>query len=299
MRIVVASGKGGTGKTTVAVNLAWTIKSLGHRVSFVDCDVEEPNAHYFLQTEWTSEQPQTVPVPQIDSQACLGESCQKCAQECRFKALIWMVDSILVFPELCHSCGLCEYICPAGAISETTRTIGTLRQGASEDLNVYGGLLRIGEAMAPPLIKRVKQAASTGEIQIIDAPPGTSCPVIETMDGADFVLLVAEPTAFGLYDLTITVRLMRKLGLPFGVVINREGMGDGRVKEYLDRENVEILATLPHTREAATAYSQGRLLVEAFPEFKDSFSALWQTVQIRASSPAEALEAQDLRGEDQ
>jgi MinD superfamily P-loop ATPase len=295
MRIVVASGKGGTGKTTVAVNLAWTIKSLGHRVSFVDCDVEEPNAHYFLQTEWTSEQTQTVPVPQVDTQACLGESCQKCAQECRFKALIWMVDAILVFPELCHSCGLCEYICPAGAISDTTRTIGTLRQGASDDLNVYGGLLRIGEAMAPPLIKRVKEAASTGEVQIIDAPPGTSCPVIEAMDGADYVLLVAEPTAFGLHDLTLTVHLMRKLGYPFGVVINREGMGDGRVKEYLDREGVEILATLPHTQEAATAYSQGRLLVEAFPDFKDHFSALWQAVQARTS--VQAREAQAMRGE--
>jgi len=295
MRIVVASGKGGTGKTTVAVNLAWTIKTLGHRVSFVDCDVEEPNAHYFLQAEWTSKQTQTVPVPHVDTETCLGESCQKCAQECRFKALIWMVDSILVFPELCHSCGLCEYICPAGAISETTRTIGTLRQGASQDLDVYGGLLRIGEAMAPPLIKRVKEAASTGEVQIIDAPPGTSCPVIEAMDGADYVLLVAEPTAFGLHDLTLTVQLMHKLKIPFGVVINREGMGDGRVKEYLDREDVQILASLPHTQEAATAYSQGRLLVEAFPEFKDHFSALWQAVQARTSD----LPAQDMRGDRQ
>jgi MinD superfamily P-loop ATPase len=297
MRIVIASGKGGTGKTTVAVNLAWTIKSLGHRVSFVDCDVEEPNAHYFLQAKWNSEEIQTVPVPQVDTEACLGESCQKCAQECRFKALIWMVDSILVFPELCHSCGLCEYICPAGAISETTRTIGTLRRGASQDLDVYGGLLRIGEAMAPPLIKRVKEAASTGVVQIIDAPPGTSCPVIEAMDGADYVILVAEPTAFGLHDLTLTVQLMRKLELPFGVVINREGMGDGRVKEYLDREGVEILATLPHTQEAATAYSQGRLLVEAFPEFHDHFSVLWEAVQNRTANPA--LEAQDMRGDTQ
>jgi MinD superfamily P-loop ATPase len=170
-----------------------------------------------------------------------------------------------------------------------------LRQGASDDLNVYGGLLRIGEAMAPPLIKRVKEAASTGEVQIIDAPPGTSCPVIEAMDGADYVLLVAEPTAFGLHDLTLTVHLMRKLGYPFGVVINREGMGDGRVKEYLDREGVEILATLPHTQEAATAYSQGRLLVEAFPDFKDHFSALWQAVQARTS--VQAREAQAMRGE--
>jgi MinD superfamily P-loop ATPase len=208
-----------------------------------------------------------------------------------------MVDSILVFPELCHSCGLCQYICPAGAISETTRTIGTLRRGSSQDLDVYGGLLRIGEAMAPPLIKRVKEAASPADIQIIDAPPGTSCPVIEAMDGADFVLLVAEPTAFGLHDLTLTVHLMRKLNIPFGVVINREGMGDGRVKDYLDREQVEILATLPHTQEAATAYSRGRLLVEAFPEFKDYFSALWESVQARTA--AQAVDSQDMRGDEQ
>jgi len=278
MRLAIASGKGGTGKTTVASNLAAYLQSTGEEVTMVDCDVEEPNSHYFLQTSWEQEIEQTVPVPKIDEQTCLGESCQKCAQECRFNALIWMVSSILVFPELCHSCGLCATICPVQAVSETTRTIGVLRWGDSKGIKLYGGLLRIGEAMAPPLIKRVKAAAPQGTVQIIDAPPGTSCPVIEALSGADMVVLVAEPTPFGLHDLKLTVDLMLKLKFPFGVVINRDGMGDERLEAFLTEKKIPILAKLPHLKEAASAYSKGQLLIDVFPDFREEFSRMWSNI---------------------
>jgi MinD superfamily P-loop ATPase len=279
MRIAIASGKGGTGKTTVAANLAVYLNSLGKRVSFVDCDVEEPNAHFFLQPRWSREETQTVPVPSIDEEACLGEPCQLCIRECRFNALIWMVRSVMVFPELCHSCGLCAYICPADAVSFTTRDIGTLRMGQGKGVEVTGGLLRIGEAMAPPLIKKVKTAAPDGDVQIVDAPPGSSCPVIEALDGADYVLLVAEPTPFGLFDLRIAAELMRKTAHPFGVVINRDGMGDEQTERFLEAESVPVLARFPYSPEAAASYSRGELLIETQPGFRELYARLWSALQ--------------------
>jgi MinD superfamily P-loop ATPase len=278
MRIAIASGKGGTGKTTISVNLAALLQDMGRQVTLVDCDVEEPNSHFFLSTAWQEETTEYVPVPKIDDTKCLGESCQKCAKACKFKAMIWMVNSIMVFPELCHSCGLCNLVCPADAISDTVREVGTLRHGQGRGIDFYGGLLRIGEAMAPPLIGRVKEAASANDIQLLDCPPGTSCPVIESLQGADFVILVTEPTPFGLNDLRLAVGLMRKLKYPFAVVINRAGMGDDCVEKYLEKESIPLIASIPHTQEAATAYSKGELLIDAFPSFRESYQALWDRV---------------------
>lgn len=290
MRIAVVSGKGGTGKTTLAVNLAsYLARKKDCKVNFIDCDVEEPNSHLFLKGDWISEERQYVPVPKIDPERCLGESCQKCAQECRFKVLIWMLDHIMVFPELCHGCGLCEYICPVDAIGETRREIGVLRSGDINGINLFGGLLRIGEAMAVPLIDKVKYRGESTDshVQIVDAPPGTSCPVIKSLQGAEYVIVVAEPTSFGMYDLNLTLELLRKLDFPFGVVINRGGMGgDDCLNLYLHKENIPVLATLPHTREAARAYSEGRLLIDSIPEFEDRFARIWEQVSTKAAATA-------------
>lgn len=290
MKIVIASGKGGTGKTTIATNLAVYLKKQGKDVSLVDCDVEEPNAHLFFSSKsampdkmWEREIEQGVPVPQIDSKKCQGEDCLLCVKECRFKALIWMVNSVLVFPELCHGCGLCNYLCPTQAISESTRLIGKLRMGQANGLKITGGELRIGEAMAPPLIKRVKEAGADCEIEIIDAPPGTSCPVIETINEADFVLLVTEPTPFGLNDLKLAVQLVRKLDYPFGVAINRHGLGNQDLEDYLQKENIPVLVRLPHLQEAAQVYSKGELLVEKLPKFRELFTQLWSEILARTN----------------
>ncbi|NDV21927.1 P-loop NTPase [Desulfovibrio sp. JC022] len=283
MKIAIASGKGGTGKTTVAVNFAAYLESLGKSVSFTDCDVEEPNAHFFLNPVLGEEKEEFLTVPDIDEEKCIGESCRKCIELCRFKSLIWMVDSVLCFSELCHGCGLCELACPVDAIGKGKREIGTTSTGKAGSINFSRGLMRIGEAMAPPLINAVKKLSPRAEVNILDCPPGTSCPVVESVEGTDFVVLVTEPTPFGLHDLNLAVQLMQTLNKPCGVVINRSGMGDDRVEKYLTENNVPLLGSLPHSREAASKYSEGHLLYENIPGFKDEFAKIWSSIQEQAS----------------
>jgi MinD superfamily P-loop ATPase len=274
MIISVASGKGGTGKTTVATNLALSVET---HVRFLDCDVEEPNAHLFVHPDFKKIETITTPVPQVDEKKCT--LCGKCAEICQYKAIVVLGETVLPFPELCHSCGGCMEVCPEGAITETGRNLGVIEAGRRDGLEFFHGRLRVGEAMSPPLIKKVRAYAHTDTLTIIDAPPGTSCPVIAAMKGADFVLLVTEPTPFGLHDLKLAVGAVKILGIPCGLVINRADMGDDQVMAYAKEEDVPVLMEIPFDRRIAEIYSMGEVLVEVMPEWKEKFSELYDHIQ--------------------
>jgi MinD superfamily P-loop ATPase len=279
MILAIASGKGGTGKTTVAVNLARAFET---EVQLLDCDVEEPNAHLFLRGGTPAEEIVALPVPEFDESLC--DSCGECGRFCAYHAILAFLSKPVLIPEMCHSCGGCALVCPRKAIREVDRRIGVIRETRSENIRLISGSLDVGEAMSPPLIRAVKNRMQEGMPAIIDAPPGTSCPVIAAMRGADFVLLVTEPTPFGLYDLTLAVETVRTLEIPFGVAVNRVGIGDGRVHDYCAREGIEILLEIPDDRRIAEAYSRGELVVDALPEYRTLFSEM--AVKLAAIHPA-------------
>lgn len=278
MIISVASGKGGTGKTTVATNMA---SAMGPRAVLLDCDVEEPNAHLFMNPQIDHTETVYTPVPQIDEDKCTY--CRKCVEICRFKAIVVVGETVLTFPELCHSCGGCMAICPEGAITETGRELGELQTGRSGETGFAHGRLRVGEAMAPPLIRKVRTHVDSEKINIIDAPPGTSCPVITAMRATDFVLMVTEPTPFGLHDLKLAVEAVKILGIPHGLVINRADMGDDEVKKYAREENLPVLMEIPFDRCIAEAYSKGQLIIDAMPQWRDAFEGLYQQIETLAA----------------
>jgi MinD superfamily P-loop ATPase len=273
MIISIASGKGGTGKTTVATNLA---VALGQGVQLLDCDVEEPNAHLFIQPEIEKRETISTPVPVVDEEKCT--LCGKCGEICQFKAIVVIGNTVLPFHELCHSCGGCVEVCPEDAIREEGRELGIIEMGHRNGLEFVYGKLRVGEAMSPPLIREVRALGQDDKITIIDAPPGTSCPVIAAMKDTDFVLLVTEPTPFGLYDLKLAVGAVRILGIPCGLVINRSDMGDDKVKAYAEAEALPILMEIPFDRRIAEAYSRGELLTETMPEWKEKFLGLYEKI---------------------
>lgn len=271
MNVAVASGKGGTGKTTVATSLALVLADAGS-IEFLDCDVEEPNAYLFLKPEIERREKLEISVPRVDPAKCT--LCGRCGEVCQFKAITVLKDTVLTFPELCHGCTACWVLCPVGAITPTGREIGVVESGHAGRIGFHHGWLRVGEPMAPPLIRAVKRQAAKADYTVIDAPPGTSCPVVESVRGADVVLLVTEPTPFGLNDLELAADMVAALGRPAAVVVNRAGIGDGRVNDFCRSRNVPILLEIPFDRRIAEAYSRGDALVRAFPEYDAQFRAL-------------------------
>jgi MinD superfamily P-loop ATPase len=285
MIISIASGKGGTGKTLVATSLALALKD-NHKVKLLDGDVEEPNDHVFLKPKISSNQPVFIAVPKIDEEKCT--LCGKCAEVCAYNAIAVLGEHVLTFHELCHGCGACSYLCPEKAISEEERPMGVVEWGNADGIDFVQGKLTVGEAMAPPVIRAVKKHIDSEGINIIDSPPGTSCPVVTTIEGSDFCLLVTEPTPFGLNDLVLAVETVRQLGIANGVILNRAGVGDNSVEEYCRKENIPILLTIPLETEIARFYSRGITLVEGRPEWKEKFVGLFQNIK-------EIVDARDRR----
>ena len=314
MIISFASGKGGTGKTTVAINFALSLsqKSNHPAIQFLDCDVEEPNAAIFLKPKFTETISVGIPVPVVDFKKCTY--CGKCAEVCAYNAIAvvnpakyiqtkhnttdietsptsanQVKRNVLIFSELCHGCGGCTLLCPENAISETNREIGIMQIGKAGTIEFIHGKLNIGEPMAPPLIREIKQKAfgetvkrrngeTNHQVTIIDVPPGTSCPVIEAVKGSDFSILVTEPTPFGLHDLKLAVETLRKINIPFGVVINRDGIGDSKTDQYCKKENIPVLMRIPMDKEIAIAYSNGIPLIKINTKYEAKFSELYKKI---------------------
>ncbi len=280
MIISVASGKGGTGKTTVSTNLA---ASLDRELRLLDCDVEEPNVHLFIEPTDPQTTTEFTFIPVIDEERCTA--CGECADLCQFNALTVIGEKVLVFPELCHSCLGCRRICPEQAVDDGRRELGTITTGTWRNITLSYGRLRVGEAMSPPLISRVQSLIEADELVVIDAPPGTSCPAISAMKDSDFVLLVTEPTPFGLHDLKLTIGAVKQMDIPCGLVINRADIGSHDVYAYASRESLPILLEIPFDRRVAELYSKGCLLVD-FSErwrqqFRDLFDAIEALVDLR------------------
>lgn len=279
MQIAVASGKGGTGKTTIATSLALSLASLA-KVRYFDCDVEAPNGHLFLKPTFSENTPAVIRIPQIQNEKCTA--CGKCVDICQFHALAKVGKNILVFPQLCHGCGSCTWNCPENAIAEVPNPIGTLEQGlALENIEFFRGQLTISEPMPTPVIRQLKKLVhpSSGNIDILDAPPGASCSVVETLHGVDYVLLVTEPTPFGLHDLKQIVGILREMDITAGVIINRDGIGDDAVEMYCLAEKLPILLRIPFDRQIAEGISKGKTLVDIFPEYSTVFQRLISRIQ--------------------
>jgi MinD superfamily P-loop ATPase len=273
--IAVASGKGGTGKTLVATSLAFALKET-YAVQLLDCDVEEPDDYIFMKPVIERSETVSLPVPRIDETKC--NHCGRCAEVCAYHAIAVLGNQVLTFPQLCHGCGACSYLCPEKAITEEQREIGMVEAGRAGGIDFVQGRLTVGEAMAPPVIRQVKARIDDHDVVIIDAPPGTSCPVVESVKGSDFCLLVTEPTPFGLNDLRLAVAMVQSLDMPCGVVINRAGSGDSGVADYCAGQNIPVLLTVPLDMEIARLYSRGVTLAEGRPEWQEDFAGLFKKI---------------------
>ena len=273
MILSVASGKGGTGKTTISTNLALSIGN----VQFFDCDVEEPNANIFINAKIKEHDNVSVSIPKIYKEKC--DYCGKCSEFCAYNALAVVNNTILVFSELCHSCGGCEVVCPNDAINWDKRIVGKIEHGQADGIDFYHGLLNVGEIQAIPVIKALKRKVDKNKDVIIDVPPGTSCPVIESISGSDYCILVTEPTPFGFHDLKLAVEVVKHMNIPFGVIINRDGIGDKKVELFCKNENISILLKIPERKNIAQLYSKGIALVKKSYEWREIFYSLFTKIK--------------------
>lgn len=273
MIVSVASGKGGTGKTSIAVNLAISIGS----AQLLDCDVEEPNAHLFFHRETSQVEPISILVPRANEQLC--NHCGECAKICQYNAIFVASERVVIFPELCHSCGGCLLVCPKKAITEERHKIGTLKVVRAEDLELVFGELEVGEPLSVPLIKEVKKKLDVGKNVFLDSPPGTSCPMIETVKGSDFCILVTEPTPFGLHDLNIAVQVLEDMKIPVGVIINRADIGDNKIHGFCSEKRIPILLEIPFQRRIAELYSRGVPFSLEIPEWREKLRVLFDQVR--------------------
>ena len=281
MIVAIASGKGGTGKTSLAINLARMLeRTYAFTVQLLDCDVEEPNAHLFLPGTLIGEETINIIVPDFDPDKC--DACDKCVEFCQFNALASVCGTPLLFPELCHGCSGCRLICPQDAIREKDYRIGVIKTTRSGNITLRSGCLDVGVSLASTLVNALKKRLEDGITTILDAPPGTACQAVATLRGADYVVLVTEPTPFGLHDLKLAVDTVRTLNLNFGVVVNRVGVGDDRVQRYCAAEGVPVLLEIPDDRRIAEAYSCGKLIVDAVPDYYACFEQLWQAIESHA-----------------
>ncbi|MFH1652551.1 MAG: ATP-binding protein [Pseudomonadota bacterium] len=278
MKIAIGSGKGGTGKTTLSVGLALALTDKDISVHLIDCDVEEPNAHLFLKVTNENSRSVDVFVPDIDTNLCT--LCGECAKFCQFKALAAIPNSkILIFKEMCHGCGGCEIVCPEKAIKEVFREVGVIKTSQSKNLDFTYGILNIGEAMATPVIRALKEIVNPTKTTIFDAPPGTACSFVETVIDSDYCILVTEPTPFGLFDLKIAVEVVKKINIPFGVVINRSNIGNKSVTGFCENNAIPILMQIPYDKNVAIAYSKGIPITDVDKKYGSQLLDMFKTLK--------------------
>lgn len=284
MRIAVASGKGGTGKTTVATGLAFTAARQGKAVAYLDCDVEEPNGHILLHPRLHARRPISRQVAWVDPTRC--KACGRCEEVCQFSAIVRIGPRVLTYPQLCHSCGACSVACRHGAINERPEELGVIETGESGDIQFAHGVMHVGQAKCAPLIRAVKQIDLSSEVTILDAPPGASCPVVETLRGVDVVLLVAEPTPFGLHDLGIVLEVVHLFDLPSAIVINRADVGDGQLRRFCERQGIPVLADLPEDPAIVQVYARGQVVPDGLPQYQPVFEKILAgLLRLAASRP--------------
>jgi len=276
--ISVAAGKGGTGKTLLASSLALMLhQAYPGRVQLLDCDVEEPNAHLLLHPYWEAQESVAVPVPSVNLQACTR--CGQCAVVCQSSAIAVIRQAVLTYSELCSGCGACAFICPLQAITEMPHTVGLVRHGRTpEGIVLHAGILNVGHQKATPVTRALKKSVRPDRISIIDAPPGTACPMQEAIEGSDYCVLVTEPTPFGLSDLQAAVATCRGLNIPCGIVINRYGSGFTSVEDYCAREGLTLLGCIPHERRIAEAYSRGEAILARKPQWQRALLNILATI---------------------